>query len=533
MAYSRFLWVLKRMLIPFEPSNSQLPYEIWRIIYYLLPKDYRLTLYSVNSALFNLVMHEMYSNLDLRPQRGALSFDTRYFVANLSSFAFKQVKSLALEPDIEHEEPKPLPFWSRLVDCITLQPVLKEMVSWNMELIPTRIPKMTALSSLKIEYPALKYSRTRFQKFIQPRRARWIVPSSLSKLELNLPLDLVHLTLHSAPIFQHLEELILTLIDKPPYEQPLVTDVAKLVNEKCSNITKLGVHNASDAVDPFFASLLPLPHLSSLSFIWPSHYAQVSVLRGCHSFLSAHADALRTVTLDIDYDLRYRPLRSNNEITSHPIFRISLPRLTNLTLWPTFSISSNAITTSFLEQHIGSFIQTLTQLHMPNSSLQENEIPKIVRLVGGHSSHLRVLQMNVQSFRCKLLELFCGCCPSLEVLELTFSDLATGDPPKVIERPLTYDWRDWSPDRHRDKYIEIIGLFEPFFCEEMDKYDYSQWGIQRLHLGFKPIDCRSEAPNYDPFRGPLARAMSSLISFNGEEIWRDRDIDANKFSASR
>ncbi|PPR02763.1 hypothetical protein CVT24_002266 [Panaeolus cyanescens] len=529
MTYSRFLRVLKQVLFLSKPSKPVLPYEVWRTIYYLLPKEDRLELYSVNPALFNLAMDELYASLDLRDP---VSAHTQRCVANLSRVVIKRVKSLALnlKPDVCDEIESELPSWSRPVYRTIYKLFFQDTFSKKVERLPTRIPRMKTLSSLIIDctlHENVTYSRKRFQTFIKPGRTRWIGPSSLSKLDLKAPLDLVHRSLHSAPILQHLDELILTLNQNPTHDdQPLLSDVAKFVNEKCSSITKLGMHNACNAIDQFFTSLAPLPCLSCLSFVLPSHYTEVHEFTGCHSFLIAYADVLRTVTLGIDYDSD-SDSGGPHAILHHPIFSISFPKLTSLILRPTISNSTPRLITSpsdwenpsefaymdnhtwfiisFLEKHSESFIQNLAQLQVPNLWPYENEIPEIVK------------------------PLFHNSFPLLEVLDIRFSELAKGNPPRVIRHPRPYDYDDVYFDWHNDKYNDIVSMFIPHFNDDLGKHDFSTWGLRRMHLEFITIDRGSEAPIYDPFREPLARAMPSLIWFNGEEIWRDAD----NFSTSR
>ncbi|PPQ70165.1 hypothetical protein CVT24_003892 [Panaeolus cyanescens] len=513
--------------------SPELPYEIWRIIYFLVPKEYRFSLYAVNSTLFNIAMDEEYSSLLAGFVEG---HGTLRCIANLSPIVAKRVKSLVLcsgffDRHIQDIKEHRLSFWIR-----------------NAVLLSTHLRNMSGLSKLKLHSYHARYNHSHLMlKLLRLNGAPW---TALSVLELEGALNEFPRILDAMPVLRRLEVLSLTMLE--PWTKLSVEDrrsfstkVAQFVNQKCNTITRLEVDFIYDlvALDQFFTSLKPLARLSFLDLVFPGPHGfeEPHDLMGFHGFLAAHTDALNDLTLMMDFDqigckrkvVYTGPIQIPNVFNSirDCIFIDHNPNGFANTLDQYVSII-----TSFLGQHT-LFGCKLTRLQIINHVLRPKDLLTIIPLLGGDASSLRFLKITLLCFQCDLFQLFSSNLPRLETLCLLFSSFSKDrfeDTDDVADGLSTLSTRLILAYPGDDEFDRITSFFGGYFSDKLERQDYSHWGLSSLQwqfynrhwlprhsIGLPDTETYPFcAPIYNSFKESIIKAIPSLSSFNGEDIER-------------
>ncbi|KAF9041449.1 hypothetical protein BJ165DRAFT_285964 [Panaeolus papilionaceus] len=500
-----------------------LPYDIWSIIYMYLPKEHRCSLYSVNSALFHLSMDEWYSDLN------ALKLNdehTSRCLSNISPIVAGRVKSLALRPQLfraylKDVEQGSASIW-RGIFRGTLQSILKpRATSVQGQALLNNIENMTALSYLKVDC-YLSEDVCLLMKSMRFIKSGWIGPAWLSKLELQAPLDTFQDLVASAPKFHNLTDLILTPtrgylhITKQEAEiRSFSAIVADFVNSKCNNTTSLSIvfPYFPMAIDPFFASLQPMPRLSSLSVVLPTYFLKVDDLMGFHAFLSTHANSLRVLSMGFDqvHEAHYNPVPEN--VLVHPIFSIKFPNLTSFTIQPVYSRMTRGFS-EFLGSYLSPFRSTLEQLRIRCHVFTFDQLKVFLDSLKGEGNVLKVLQVELRYLKCEFFQYLSTNFTQLEEIDVGFSfpreDDAAIIPPLVI--PGDYDWGE---------YDRLVHLVTKQFCERIRLKNYAKWSLRKLQMNYKSFDpddfSYNASRHYTTFKRSIANALPSVVSFNGQD----------------
>ncbi|PPQ64048.1 hypothetical protein CVT24_008860 [Panaeolus cyanescens] len=210
------------------------------------------------------------------------------------------------------------------------------------------LPQMTSLTNLTIAYPHCDEETDTcvVQKSLQLVNSIWMVPGiaeRLVKLELSIPLETFGQATSAVSAFPRLEHLGLiihapnTFTSNPNIVGAATYEMAQFINDKCPNIHSLALTFYSlpdniNPIHPFFTApaLDRLPHLRSFSL-------KISIinfkLQECvSSFLATHASTIRELHIALEGPAGDHHLPHPQPILAHPIFDVSFPYLSSLTL---------------------------------------------------------------------------------------------------------------------------------------------------------------------------------------------------------
>jgi hypothetical protein len=259
------------------------------------------------------------------------------------------------------------------------------------------------------------------------------VQSQLRTLNLAIPLEAYSNSRIFPPslVLESLEEL--TVVLRKAYnttdDGEFISAIIPFINRHHKSLISLTIDTPDTKVDPspLFNALCLFPRVTKLSILHPVARLQPT---GIDVFLAKHAQQLEEFKMRF-YGSDFLPFP--NELFSHPIFQIDLPRLAYLDLglfhWPT---SAQPAVTDGLVGYVGRVRRSLTRLAVRDCVLTFPQVVSLVSVVNSEASKLRSLEMHVNFLSCSLLDLLSQQLPMLYHLELRFDSLMSQDDGTLI-----------------------------------------------------------------------------------------------------
>jgi len=272
--------------------------------------------------------------------------------------------------------------------------------------------------------------------------------------------------------------------------------IISFINRHHKFLISLTIDTPEAKVDPspLFNALHQLPHLKKLSILHPVARLQPPALTGIDFFLKKHAQQVEEFKIRF-YSTDFLP--TPNELFSHPIFQIDLPRLSYLDLglfqWPK---TAQQEITDGLVQYLGRVCCSLTRLAIRDYILTFPQVVPLVSVFSFETSTLRSLEMHVYFLSCSLLDLLSQKLSKLYHLELWFDSLMSQDDGVWIAN---YYWN--SHDAQASAFVR-----------DMEDRRYPDWALR--HFTVRPINYCSG--RWDKSRQLLAAALPAVVSFNGQ-----------------
>ena len=426
-----------------------LPYDIWCYIASFIPKANLVKLYGVNSIFFNLVLKEIYREVNIyhtgdeQTLRCLLTMrcvslrikDYIHFICHfLSATAAPHVGTLILRPHLFGNATSRLPHslgesaWKL---SRRMNKTAKPSNFVASRILLRHIAKMTEVKSLTIGcYPSDDVED--FKSAAPFVHTAWsTLQSRLRILNLAIPLEAYSNSKILPPnlVLESLEEL--TIVLRKAYnttdDGEIITAITPFINRHHKSIISLTIDTPEAKVDPspLFNALCQFPRMSNLSILHPATRLQPTDRTGIDVFLAKHAQQLKEFKIRF-YGADFLPIP--NVFLSHPIFRIDLPRLAYLDLgllqWPT---SVQTEVTDGLLRYVGRVGRSLTRLAVRDCVLTFSQVVSLVSVVSFKASELRSLEMHVYFLSCSLLDLLSQQLPKLYHLELRFDSLMSQD----------------------------------------------------------------------------------------------------------
>ncbi|KDR72655.1 hypothetical protein GALMADRAFT_270615 [Galerina marginata CBS 339.88] len=475
-----------------------LPYDIWCLIAKFLSKPELLKLYSVNLAFFDLVMNEEYREVKvyhIEDER------TRRCLKNMGPVVATRVRSLILRPyflDDPLNNPK-ASFGRKMLTYV--QQVGKPIES---SILVKQISCMTEVTSLTIGcywWDDIRLFNSKLAASLVTT-ALSIQRSRLRSLSLSIPLEAYPNIIATTPVLESLEELSITLRVThftTVYEE-IFSLIIKFIDRHSGTLHTLTVDTPHRRVAPFhfFNNLGQLPKLRKLTVHYPVNHLLPQHPTGIDAFLRNHASQLEEFSFHIcDLFANYF-LPTPNEVFSHPILLIPMPRLASLELclfqWAG-AVHRNSMADNLLK-YLHPMRKTLSRFALHNHALIFPEIKSIVLAIGGPESQLTDLELQVHLSTHDLFDLLSHQLPQLHRLEVGFEVLNKEDDGSIA-------FHNTQPNAWPD-----TRGFE--FPQAMAGRTYADWKLRHL-----AIPTYNGCGKWNETKALLAVALPSVITFNG------------------
>ncbi|KIM42423.1 hypothetical protein M413DRAFT_27184 [Hebeloma cylindrosporum] len=338
--------------------------------------------------------------------------------------------------------------------------------------------------------------------------------SRLRILNLAIPLEAYSISKIFPPglVLESLEEL--TIVLRKAYNNTddgeIIASIIPFINRQHKSLTSLTIDIPEAKVDPspLFNALQRFPDMKKLSIVHPVDRLQPADRTGIDVFLEKHAQQLEEFKIRF-YVTDSLPIPS--EFFSHPIFKISLPRLTCLDLglfqWPKLSQPD---VTDGIVRYVGRMCRPLTRLAIRDCVLAYPQVVSLFSVISSEASKLRSLEMHVYFLSCSLLDLLSQQLPKLYHLELRFDSLMSQEDGTWIAN---YYWNGYDNQASA-------------FVRDMADRKYPDWALR--HFTVRPLYYCSG--RWDESRQVLASALPAVISFNG--LSGDEFVDIPDYTKS-
>ncbi|PPQ99288.1 hypothetical protein CVT24_009288 [Panaeolus cyanescens] len=395
------------------------------------------------------------------------------------------------------------------------------------------LPYMKNAMDLQIVYPH-RDAEPSPQKSFRFIEATWMAVGNgerLTRLDLSIPLETFAQVTQGAPIFTQLEHLGITIHAAISFMGTASYKIAHFVNGKCSKVRSLSLTFAplsSDTVLPFFVALHPLPNLSCLSLTVPISNFNDKIT----SFLKSHSHSLQTLHIALEGSPGKNDLPHPQATLAHPVFHISYPNLSSLTLglvqWNHHDAALRSEVARFLTTYLGRHASTLKTLRIDGYVFTFAQFISFMDNLGGDDSILESLTVQLHFLSCEFLQYLADNLQKLKHLDVAFGFICDRTDVPFLDRNL--NWREVrssksssSSKRYTDPYSifqrdMIVDTTSKDFFNKIHDQDYSYWSLVNLDFEYRGYDVcpyYDRARTYQSFQKALANALSGVERFNG------------------